>query len=609
MLYARCPNASAALKQRGAKYYENYMRKRKLRGGEFLGPPVGPALLQQFQQQQQQQQDPSLQQQQQQQQSAAQLSALSPAGFRSLLDQCLLATAPGPVSIADLPAFAGALSTQQQSEDTTEQPTAAGAVPQQRQQLSRQPWQFPDHVPADLSRQLLPAVKRKRGVTIHAPELSISEPLMPLPQLPARHSRHLQAATPVAASSSSSSSRSATAEDSSTSRRSSSISSAPAAGRDSSSSGSSGGGRVRMVHVFWDISSCHPAGDDPRVAVAQLKRVLRSYGQLSGIYAYAVPKMFRWVPEAFMLQYAPHRLPGRRAVARKQQARQQQQAQQREQQLQQQLAVLQASGIDLAEAVGPLRCPACGKLRTTYEQLHLHMVQRHKQPAPPLFRLLPEGTLQALSNAAGAGAAGSPGGLQQYGAASNSSSSRGVLAAVEAPVSSSSSSGNSSSSSSSSSNRLRGAWGAFDAASLQNSSTRTLGRVNRYFSSQGALFAPPDGHQISLKYVLLREGVDVRLVQNQARAVDVSLAHGVTQLLQRLQQRDAESAQRYEDVMVVISDQMTHAAALDRCRRAGMGVVAVCRKVRQYKGADVTLRWQWVVSGRYDSPLASAGAA
>jgi hypothetical protein len=53
------------------------------------------------------------------------------------------------------------------------------------------------------------------------------------------------------------------------------------------------------------------ARDDLRgVVAAQLKRVLSCYGQLSGIYAYAVPKMFRWVPESFMLQHAPQRLPG-----------------------------------------------------------------------------------------------------------------------------------------------------------------------------------------------------------------------------------------------------------------------------------------------------------
>jgi hypothetical protein len=219
------------------------------------------------------------------------------------------------------------------------------------------------------------------------------------------------------------------------------------------------------------------------------------------------------------------------------------------------------------------------------------MIQRHKQPAPPLFKLLPEGAPQALSAATGAvgSEAAGTGAAATAGTAAAAGGGAEWLQQEDAAFSSSSSSG------------LRRAWSPFDASSVQNSSTRTLGRVNRYYNSQGALFAPPDGHQISLKYVLLREGVDVRLVQNQARAVDVSLAHGVTQLLQRLLQRDAASAQHYEDVIVVISDQMTHAAALERCGRAGMGVVAVCRKTRQYKGADVTLRWQWVVSGRYDA--------
>jgi hypothetical protein len=154
----------SALKQRGAKYYENYMRNRKLRGGEFIGPPLGPALLQQAQQQQQQ--------------GAAEMSALSAEGFTSLLDQCLLATAPGPVSIAALPAFAGAATTQQQQQQqlggfAEQQPTPAQQ--QQQQQQLRQPWQFQDFVPADLARQLLPALKRKRGVTLHPPELGTSK--------------------------------------------------------------------------------------------------------------------------------------------------------------------------------------------------------------------------------------------------------------------------------------------------------------------------------------------------------------------------------------------------------------------------------------------------
>lgn len=78
----------------------------------------------------------------------------------------------------------------------------------------------------------------------------------------------------------------------------------------STSSSSSSTSRTRVLHVYWDISSAHPGGADPRVIVAHLRRVLGSYGQIAGMYAYGVQKMFNWIPEAFMLQYAPERLPG-----------------------------------------------------------------------------------------------------------------------------------------------------------------------------------------------------------------------------------------------------------------------------------------------------------
>jgi hypothetical protein len=44
--------------------------------------------------------------------------------------------------------------------------------------------------------------------------------------------------------------------------------------------------------------------------VAQLRAVLSRYGVVTSISAYGTQKMFNWVPEAFMLQYAPERLPG-----------------------------------------------------------------------------------------------------------------------------------------------------------------------------------------------------------------------------------------------------------------------------------------------------------
>jgi hypothetical protein len=78
----------------------------------------------------------------------------------------------------------------------------------------------------------------------------------------------------------------------------------------SSSSSASVSLRKRVLHVFWDLSSLHPGGYDPRVLVAQLRRVLGAYGEVAGIYAFGIQKLYNWIPEAFMLQYAPERLPG-----------------------------------------------------------------------------------------------------------------------------------------------------------------------------------------------------------------------------------------------------------------------------------------------------------
>eukprot|EP00878_Enallax_costatus_P017103 GHUV01017958.1.p1 GENE.GHUV01017958.1~~GHUV01017958.1.p1 ORF type:complete len:245 (+),score=102.58 GHUV01017958.1:83-736(+) len=216
--------------------------------------------------------------------------------------------------------------------------------------------------------------------------------------------------------------------------------------------------------------------------------------------------------------------------------------------------------MDLDETLGPLRCPCCGKLRSDYQRLHLHMVQRHKQPAPPLIKLLPA---TALSTAVASAAANDQSQQQQGQSAAASS------------------------------------WSPSDVKSMMNNSTRTLGRVAQYYNSSGHLFVPPDSHQIGLKYVLLREGVEVRLVQNHKHAVDITLAEGLNLLLQQLLQRDAVSAQQYEDVVVVISDKGTHTAVLKRFQKAGFPVIAICRGIKRYIGADLTLRWQWLVNGRY----------
>jgi hypothetical protein len=137
---------------------------------------------------------------------------------------------------------------------------------------------------------------------------------------------------------------------------------------------------------------------------------------------------------------------------------------------------------------------------------------------------------------------------------------------------------------------------------MRNSSTRTLGRVTRYCNSRGEQFIPPDGHQISLKYVLQREGAEVRTVQRAARAVDAALADSLHSHLTRvLLRRPAAEVQQAQDVLVVVSNKGAHTAVLQRARRCGIPCVAVCSRIWRFKGADVTLRWQWLVGGRYDA--------
>lgn len=229
----------------------------------------------------------------------------------------------------------------------------------------------------------------------------------------------------------------------------------------------------------------------------------------------------------------------------------------------------------------------CGKLRDNYRQLHAHMVQRHKQPAPPLEKLLPDGAVAAMAAAAIAAATGSSsqGGSSKAGVGRpQGSDSRGHQPAAGAAAAAGGYT-----------------WKVADPWAMRNSSTRTLGRVTRYFNSRGDQFIPPDGHQMSLKYVLVREGVEVRTVQRQARAVSAAVADGLHGFLHgQLLRRSAQEVQELQDVLVVVSDKATHAAVLQEARRAGVLVVAVCGKMKRYQGADVTLRWQWVATGRYD---------
>lgn len=237
----------------------------------------------------------------------------------------------------------------------------------------------------------------------------------------------------------------------------------------------------------------------------------------------------------------------------------------------------------------------CGKLRSNYKQLHLHMVQRHKQPAPPLAKLLPASALATLT--AAAAGAGAPAAATNSTSSTKSSIGQQQRQPPAQP-------GNKAAAAAAS----NWSWSVADPWAMRNSSTRTVGRVERYCNSQGHQFIPPHGHQISLKYVLLREGAEVRTVQRQARAVDAAVADSLHKFLHKqLLQRPAAEVQGTHDVLAVVSDKGAHTLVLQQARKYGIQSIAICAKMKRFKGADVTLRWQWLVSGRYNCSAVTQG--
>lgn len=156
-------------KQSGTTYYQNYLRNRREKGGELLGPPL-PLPLQLGGEQppiaQQPTRDVPEQQHQQQQQIEAAQGVISPPSsdaavidatrLQQLLEQCLAAatpTTPPPVSLQQQPPL----------------------TPAQQQRLlskQRQPWQLPDYVSPELADGMVQLLKRRRGVKVEPPELT-----------------------------------------------------------------------------------------------------------------------------------------------------------------------------------------------------------------------------------------------------------------------------------------------------------------------------------------------------------------------------------------------------------------------------------------------------
>lgn len=215
--------------QRGASYYENYMRRRREKGGVFLGPPVQLTAVH-LQQTHQQQHEPvaSVQQQQsngasrtrQQQQDyqqpsllepvpaaaissssttqydsstntatlqfqsvgAAVPASLDPMKFNQLLQECMLATAPSPLGSLRQSNNHNSISQPQQTSGIQQQqqlgPRAQpvqSPTPFQYQQRPRQPQDFKDYVAPELADGLVPELKRRGGLVIEAPVIQHGE--------------------------------------------------------------------------------------------------------------------------------------------------------------------------------------------------------------------------------------------------------------------------------------------------------------------------------------------------------------------------------------------------------------------------------------------------
>lgn len=154
--------------------------------------------------------------------------------------------------------------------------------------------------------------------------------------------------------------------------------------------------------------------------------------------------------------------------------------------------------------------------------------------------------------------------------------------------------------------------GSGSPTAMRNSPARTLGKVAGYYSASGQLFLPQPGHQISLKYVLLREGVEVRLVQNYKEDVGVAVRGGVAALLAQLRLRRPAEVGAAAVVVVVASERPEAWDVLRAVAREGHGALALRGRADDDAEAagegQVVLGWRELLAGAYRVPPADAGA-
>lgn len=164
-----------------------------------------------------------------------------------------------------------------------------------------------------------------------------------------------------------------------------------------------------------------------------------------------------------------------------------------------------------------------------------------------------------------------------------------------------------------------GPRGAAACASKRNSAGQgSLGSIQEYRSSSGELHRPAAGHQLSLKYMLRREGFDARVVQNADEAIDRAINGGIDKLLASLRARAAGSAGQaragepgassgaagpapVQTTLILLSNSGRHEAALRQCRALGVATVVVCSagSAAAALPADAQLDWGTLLASEY----------
>lgn len=223
---------------------------------------------------------------------------------------------------------------------------------------------------------------------------------------------------------------------------------------------------VLQVYVYWDLDDKHPGASDPRVLITRIQSVASCYGRLSGLYCYAVRAALNWVPEAF-LQYAPTANQPTRSA---------------------------------------WECPVCGMATKGEAALKSHLRLLHPEASADLILVptdanrSPSSTVSASSTVLPSSTTAAP----NSGAPSSTlrPSSKAAAGTPRDPASQPSAPHQPP-------DELKAGSVPLLPVRVRNTSRRTLGKVTRYHNASGTVVVPPEGHQISMKYVLRQEGCEV----------------------------------------------------------------------------------------------------